>query len=87
MKLRDSDNLMSMLKRTEHQIIDIVDRGQRELHERKTNRMSSGGGHTPTNYGSQNNTVVNKTGFGNGGHSSNNTTGIDYNTFQPVNPH
>jgi len=81
MRLRDSDNLMSMLRRTENQIIDIVDRGQRELNERKNNRMSSGGGHTPTNQGSQNNTVINKTGFGFQGGSSNNTTAIDYNNF------
>jgi hypothetical protein len=30
---------MSMLRRTEHNIKDIVERGQRELYEKKMNRL------------------------------------------------
>lgn len=77
-KVRDSDNLMNMLRQTEVQILDICDRGQKELVDRKTSRKS--GGVTPTNYNSHNNTVVNKTSQGSilppaGSH---NTTGVEY---------
>jgi hypothetical protein len=81
-KVRESDQLMNMLRQTEVQIIDICDRGQKELLDRKTNRMSGGGGGTtPTNQGSQNNTIaINKTNASiippSGSH---NTTGIEYN--------
>ncbi len=61
------------------QILDICDRGQKELNERKTNRHSSGGGITPTNYGSQNNTAINKTNGSIIVPTSNNTTGMEYN--------
>jgi hypothetical protein len=40
-RLKESDNLMSMLRKTEHHINDIVDRGQNALHERKHNRAAS----------------------------------------------
>lgn len=71
---------MNMLRQTEVQILDICDRGQKELNERKTNRLSSGGV-TPTNYGSQNNTAINKTNASIIQHAptSNNTTGMEYN--------
>ena len=59
------------------QILDICDRGQKELNERKTNRLSTGGV-TPTNYGSQNNTAINKTNASIIHPASNNTTGLDY---------
>jgi hypothetical protein len=40
-RLRESDNLMDMLRRTEHEINHIVDRGQTALQERKNSRMTS----------------------------------------------
>jgi len=64
---------MHMLRQTEVQILDICDRGQKELIDRKSNRQSSGGGITPTNYGSShNNTLINKT-MASAGVSHNNT--------------
>jgi hypothetical protein len=47
-KLKESDNLMSMLRRTENHINDIVDRGQNVLQERKQQRAASSG--VPSQY-------------------------------------
>jgi hypothetical protein len=41
-ELRDNDNLMNMLKKTEDKILGIVDKGQKELQERKESRRLVG---------------------------------------------